>query len=159
MERRANRASDDLDRAIAAARHDAGRPERLSEDARARIFSKIAAGEGSGRAGSPLFRPVHRWVAAGIVPAIAALGVSLWIGGRVTDRGPRVAAVDAPVRLEVAKIGDRVVFSVRNGGRDHLVIRGESAEELAAAPASPIERGTFEDRLDAGPGLVFYRIE
>ena len=153
MKGKQNRLDATLDRAVEAARRE---PEQaLSTDARAALFEAVRD-ESEPKAFSSVFPPVRRWVELVSIPVAAAAMAAalLWLSGP-----GRVVDADDVARLEARKLGDRVVFVVDNGGRPHVVTRSTTPERFDASQSALVDRGSFEDRLDTGQDLVFYRID
>jgi hypothetical protein len=129
--------------------------ESFSGGVRQAILRRAAAPADPGfRALDSLFVPFRTLAAAGALPVIA---LSLFLGSLVFQGG------SGPVEpvggtLTAMKVGDRVVFSIANGDRDHEVLRGTRPEFDRAAHFTTT-RGEFSDRLDGDASLVFYRID
>lgn len=142
-----------LDRAVEAARHEP--PGTLGPETRAALFRSIRD-ESVPKSVSPVFPPIRRWLERTLIPvAAAAMAVALlWLGGP-----GRAVDGNADARVEARKVGDRVVFVVRNGGRAHTVSRSTTPDRFDASQTALLDRGSFEDRLDTGHNLVFYRID
>ena len=62
-------------------------------------------------------------------------------------------------RIHVSKVDGRVVFHLQNGVREHTVTRSTDPGLLEQNRERSLENGTFSDRLDQGPDLLFYRID
>jgi hypothetical protein len=144
-----------LDRAIAACRSDESRSsERLSDAARERVLAAARAGHPAGRRwGAVLFPPVLRMTLAGALPVAVVAGAAVWL---VIGNGERGSATSA---LHVAKVGDRVVFSIENGHRAHVVVRSARADRFDPTGAEAVVDSRFADALGTGPEAVFYRID
>jgi len=100
-----------------------------------------------------LFPPVWRLALAGALPVAAVVTVALWTATRPVHEGAATAS------LHVTKIEDRVVFWIDNGQRQHVVVRSQRPDRFDATGAEPLIDASFAERLDAGPALVFYRID
>jgi len=144
-----------LDRAIVACREgEPGRAERLSAGARARLLSELRSDSPSHRRWRmALFPPVWRLALAGALPAAVVATVALWTANRPVQEPAATAA------LHVTKIENQVVFWIDNGGRRHVVVRSERADRFDASGAQALTDASFADHLDAGPRVVFYRID
>lgn len=144
-----------LDRAIAACREaEPTRAERLCAGARARLLSELRSDSPSHRRWRmALFPPVWRLALAGALPVAAVVTVVLWTAPRPVQEGVATAS------LHVTKVEDQVVFWIDNGGRHHVVVRSERADRFDASRAEPLIDASYADHLDAGPKVVFYRID
>ena len=144
-----------LDRAIAAARRPAT-AERLSSAVRDGLIDDIRSANRELRPMAPLFRPFSRSLAAVTAPVLI---VGLVLVAAVQYRG-HVGAADAaqPVtQIEVSKVGDRVVFSIPNGGKEHTVSRSSDPRHFGVEGSVKVA-DSYVDRLDSGSNVVFYRI-
>ena len=95
------------------------------------------------------------WTLAGAAAAIGVL--ALWIGRPQTPL--EMADLGSTPRIEVEKRGDHVVFNLENGQRVHTVSASENPQDFRTVPREEVKGGSFIDRLDRGPQLVFYRID
>lgn len=124
----------------------------LSAAARARILARLPEGRPEPRRRlSPAFRLA---LAASIPLAFVGLTavVALYRAG-----GRQAPAPGAILRAE--KVGDRVVFTIANGGRPHLVYRSSDPARFDRGSAEQVVGGRFQDRAGGEQGIVFYRVE
>jgi hypothetical protein len=127
--------------------------ETLGDDARARILRKAF----DDRSSAPsrlrsLFPPVRKLVAVGVLPA-ALLATALLV---LMDRGGEPDAVPA---IRVSKADGRVVFDIANGGYTHYVTRSVTPARFDPSQKVEITDGSYEDRVEDGANIVFYRID
>ncbi len=127
--------------------------ERLSAGARSAILDealKPAISEGP----PALFTPTRHILVAGALPVV--LAVALLVG---SDPGvqPPPAGVDAAPEVTVSKVGGRVLFAIRNGGKPHTVYR--TTDPRGSGAGERITGGEYVDRLQDQDDLVFYRID
>ena len=61
--------------------------------------------------------------------------------------------------LVASKQGDRVVFTIANGGRPHQVYRSTAPDGLARDRSLSVQDGVFVDPFRHDEHLVFYRID
>jgi hypothetical protein len=59
----------------------------------------------------------------------------------------------------VSKDGDRILFQIQNGGREHFVSRSTDPGRFDPGSRVPVSSGAYTDRLDCEEPLVYYRIE
>jgi len=145
----------ELDGLIADWRRASGAAESLSSPARRRIFT-AARGEGKRPAAlASLFLPVSRLIVSAGLPAAA---LTLLFGVAVLPV-PEGVKSDAPPSLHARKQGDEVVFVIANGGQQHRIYRSTSLAELGSGEPFATADAAFRDRIDANPGLTFYRID
>ena len=142
-----------LDDAVAALRASTA-DEQLTDARRTAIFAAVqAVGPASPweswRVG---FR--RWWAVAALVPLTLVLGLAIWQGGAPGGE----VEVGEGVTLHASKIGDRVVFDIANGNRDHLVQKSGSPDRFDARGGELVTEGAFVDRLDSGADLVYYRV-
>jgi hypothetical protein len=64
-----------------------------------------------------------------------------------------------PAVVQVAKVGDRVEFTIANGGRSHYVYRSSAPDRFDHKKGVRVTGGAYAERLDDGPSIVFYRID
>jgi hypothetical protein len=149
-----DRAGEDLDRAIAACRASNDPAMGLSAAARGTILR--AAHDDSARSGAfaPLFFPVRLVIAAGLVPAILVTAGVLLSVPKMND-----AARPGGQGVQVAKLGDEVVFTFANGKRSHVVTKSTAPDRFDRSKAIQVRDNRFVDSATAGPNLVFYRID
>jgi hypothetical protein len=102
-----------------------------------------------------LFVPTRRLAAAWALPLALAGVLFLALPEAL---GPREAGA-APTTVHVSKDGDRVLFTIANGGRSHQVFRSTSPDRFDRDDAVRVTGGAFVDRLDDAHAVVFYRIE
>ena len=145
---------ENLARAIEACRTSKEAEPRLSEAARGKILQ--AALDDTARPGpfAPLFFPVRLMVAAGLVPAVlVTVGVLLSV--------PKIANAPLPAGqdVQVAKLGEQVVFTFANGNRAHVVTKSAAPDRFDRSKAIQVKDNRFVDSATAGPNLVFYRID
>lgn len=151
----------ELDRAIRACRGAAIPTESLSDDARSAIFNEFRRLHASGEQPAPhstLFLPAARWAWGAAVPIFA---LSLLVGSVLLTQGPYDGGglVTPHSRVDVSKAGENVVFVIQNGDRAHTV--SKSADPAAGGDGETFTTttGRFDDRLDSGAEIVFYRID
>jgi hypothetical protein len=152
----------DLDAALLAWRKApaAGAVERLSAETRSSILDATLERSQSDYAAerplTPLFLPARRMMLVGF----PVLALTLALGWLV-----RPAEIAAPVAADrfppvhATKSGDEVIFLIANGQRPHAVYKSQAPNSFDAPPAFWTQDGSFRDRLDGGPALVFYRID
>ena len=129
--------------------------ETLSEEAKRSVLGDLRK---PGPAPAPLaalFTPIYRMALAGGLPVALIVGFLAWT---TIDRDSTADRHD-PASVQVAKVGDRVVFTIANGGRDHVIVRSQRADRFDPSGAASVTTGSFVDRLDSGPDVVFYRID
>jgi hypothetical protein len=150
-----------LDRAIRAC-HDAEIPsESLSGDARSAIFNEFRRLHASGEQPAPhstLFLPAARWAWGAAVPIFA---LSLLVGSVLLTQGPYDggALVTQQARVDVSKAGENVVFVIHNGDRAHTVSKLTNPAASGEGESFTTTTGRFDDRLDSGAAIVYYRID
>ena len=134
----------------------------FSPDGRSSLFRGISspvAPSGGFRRLEALFSPLARWAAFGAVPVVASAVVASWLlfaGPGAVPTAPEIADVS----VSALKVGDRVVFTIGNGGRSHRVVRTSSPASISGpGETMAVEDGTFSDCLQDGSDLVFYRID
>jgi hypothetical protein len=145
---------EELDRAIAACRGPVRSTARLSEAVHATIMQ--AALDATTRPGPlpQLFFPVRRLVLATLAPAaILVLGVVL------VQSLPGGSPRSENLRIQAAKQGDQVVFTVADGKRPHVAYKSTSADRFDRSNGIRVEHNRFVDSASAGPSLVFYTVE
>jgi len=156
---RQNPGNDALARALGAWRADAadraGR-SRLSEDARRAILrGSIERDAATDASPTHLFRVIPwkalAWTAPVLLVAVLVIPIALGPGAEPT--------ADDPVDLRVAKVDGKVVFTIQNGGTPHKVSKSSDPGRFDSASAVPVTDGLFEDDVQDGPALVFYRID
>jgi hypothetical protein len=150
-----------LDRAIQAWRGSAPTAESLSGDARNSIFNEFRKLHASGERPAPhatLFLPAARWAWGAAVPIFA---LSLLVGSVLMNQGPYNggALVSPQPRVDVSKAGDHVVFQIHNGDATHRISKSESRAAGAEGESFTTTTGRFDDRLDSGSKIVYYRID
>jgi hypothetical protein len=64
-----------------------------------------------------------------------------------------------PVHLQVEKRAGEIVLLIANGSRPHYVVKSSLASGLDAADPVEARGGTFREQIEAGPSVVFYRVE
>lgn len=142
-----------LDQAIDSWRRRRQPAERLSASARTELFRKVSAPGPAVFGTVSLFPPVRRWALAAGIPLVLTVGLA-WIGQRVGEPAP------STVRIEAAKQGEEVVFTIADGGRVHQVRKSDSPSRFDSASAMRVRNGgSFRDGADSGADLVFYRID
>jgi hypothetical protein len=142
-----------LKAALAAWRGEGPEEEKLSASSRSELFRRVQS-PGSAPFGTvTLFPPVRRWVLAAGIPLVLTAGLA-WLGGRVGEPAP------PGVRIQVAKQGEEVVFTIADGRRVHQVRKSEDPSEFDSASAVRVRNGgSYRDGVDTGADLVFYRID
>jgi hypothetical protein len=159
-EMRNKRQMPDLERALEEWRLQRQAEQKLSQPARARIFREgMRPGVNKKRieAAVPLFFPASRLALATVLPllVISIMTAYLLMPGLPIDSA---ANGDAPI-LQAVRQGDEVVFTIANGGGQHLIRKSNSAKELSDGETFVVSDGAFRERLDTGDDLVFYRID
>lgn len=130
--------------------------DRISDQGRGRILDAVLRGGPAEESLPALFTPTRRLIVAGALPLLltAVLLVGLDRGlpapTGTGDHGPAVAAF---------KQGDRVLFSIRNGSRQHVVYRSTRPDGFDSADGVAVADGKYEDGLRDQADLVFYRID
>lgn len=127
-------------------------PEALSASAREGIRQAITGEYESLPNPSPLFVPVGKLALAGGMPAVLLLAVIVLM----TRDGSSPA--QSSLRVQAAKEGDQVVFTVANGARTHTVYTSHVANGFDARSGVRV-RGTFADTLTNGENLTFYKVD
>lgn len=152
MTNRGTTGNEPLDRAIEALREGTG-GAGLSSGARARIRQGLRAGQGAHREPlAALFVPFRRLALAAAAPiSLVALTLAMMHG----TTAPRQGAGE----IRAHKQGDRVVFTIANGGRKHRVYRSTEPDRFDGSSPVIVRNGEFEDAAGNGPDLVFYRID
>ena len=135
--------------------------DRLSDDARDAIFNEFRRLHASGEQPSPhatLFLPAVRWAWGAAVPIFA---LSLLVGSVLLTQAPHDggALVTAQPRVEVSKAGENVVFVIHNGDRAHTISKSTDPAAGGEAETFTTTTGRFDDRLDSGAEIVYYRID
>lgn len=147
------------ERCLAASRAPEVPSEGFSEARRTQVIRRVMASSEPRYGFVPLFLPLRRWAAIAAAPAALALGIV----GLATRDGRIAGNPPHEVGIEVAKVGDRVVFSVRNGQYSHRVAKAADPRSLADAEAVRMRGGVYEESLDESMprrgDVVFYRIE
>jgi hypothetical protein len=142
-----------LDAALDSWRRTEQAPERLSSSGRTELFNKVSAPGSAVFGTATLFPPIRRWALAAGIPLVLTIGLA-WVGARVGEPTP------SGVRIEAAKQGEEVVFTIADGRRVHQVRKSESPTEFDQAATVRIRNGgSFRDGADTGGDLVFYRID
>jgi hypothetical protein len=148
-----------LGRAIHLARATEG--GRLSAAAREAVLDAAIHGQDDRRFESlpALFTPTRKLAAAWALPL--ALAGTLFLGLPRTSGpgGGREGASPVPTTVHVSKDGDRVLFTIANGDRNHRVYRSTTPDRFDPGVAMRVTGGEFVDRLDDRHAVVFYRIE
>ena len=80
----------------------------------------------------------------------AGLAAGTWLAGPVRP--------EQGVTLVASKVGDRVVFDVLDGNGTHQVTKSMDVTDFQARPVT-IEGGRFQDLIQSGPVLVFYKVD
>jgi len=147
------------ERCLAASKDPEVLAERFSEARRTQVIRRAMASQEPRHGVVPLFLPLRRWAAIAAAPAALALGI---VGLATRDGWISSTSPQRP-GIEVAKVGDRVVFSVRNGQYDHRLMKATDPRSLADVEAVRMLGGVYEESLgESAPArgeLVFYRIE
>ncbi len=150
----------ELEEAIREARREAVRKEeRFSGAARARILAEVARGGPSRESWPPLFAPQARLVLAGGLPLVLAGALLLMMDRSGIDRSPAVANPLSETVVDVAKVGNRVEFTIRNGKTGHFVYRSTTPDRFDGRGAVRVTDGSYAETLADGSALVFYRID
>jgi hypothetical protein len=136
--------------------HEADSAESLSDASRSRVFQAVTEGDPVPPAVARLFTPWRRMALASVAPVLLVVAVVGWLGLRGEATAPEGAL---PVGVEVAKVGDQVVFRISNGDRAHFVSRSERPDRFEAADRARVSGGSYADPLNDDAGLVFYRID
>jgi len=150
-----------LDTAIQAWRASVPSTERLSDDARDSIFNEFRRLHASGERPAPhatLFLPAARWAWGAAVPIFA---LSLLVSSVLLTQGPYDggALVSPQPRVEVSKAGEHVVFQIQNGDTTHTISKSASRSAGGEGETFTTTTGRFDDRLDSGSEIVYYRID
>lgn len=151
--------ADDLDRAITAWRAAPEERPAISDLGRRRILNSVSnlrAGVWAPVPSTPLFQPTRNLMLGTALPVAAMtviLGLLLIQSGWIRTELPAQTT-----RVEVLKRGGEVVFVITNGERTHRISKSSHPEGNAEREVFTAQ-GEFRDRLDAGPDLVFYRID
>ena len=149
-----------LDRAIRAWHASEGSTESLSDDTRRAIFNEFRRLHASGEQPAPhstLFLPAARWAWGAAVPIFA---LSLLVGSVLLTQGPYEGQVlvSSP-RVEASKAGENVVFVIHNGDRAHTISRSTDPAARGEGETFTTTTGRFDDRLESGTEIVYYRID
>jgi hypothetical protein len=151
----------ELDRAIRGWHETNHSPESLSDDARDAIFNEFRRLHASGEQPAPhstLFIPAARWAWGAAVPIVA---LSLLVGSVLLTQGrfDGGALVTPQPRVEVSKSGENVVFVIHNGDRAHTISKSTDRASRGEGETFTTTTGQFDDRLDSGTEIVYYRID
>jgi len=140
-----------LGRAVEDWRRNAPSPS-LSSDARERVLRRALDETAAVRSFAALFVTGRRLVFAGILPLIilGVFAVLVTMPGDSPEAGPNVIA---------SRIGDRVVFTIANGGGGHTVYRSTEAHRFEPGGAVRVTDGEFKVPADEDARVVFYRID
>jgi hypothetical protein len=146
------RKNDILDDALAAWRS-THQEETLSGAARTALFDEVRSiGDGQEEMSFvPALTRAWRWAFLGSVPVIAIAAVLISAG----DHHP----VSVMSRLSATKVDGQVVFTLANGGTNHMVYRSTDPQEFRKSSAVKMAGNRFTDETTGGPNLVFYRID
>ena len=146
--------ANNLEDAIRSYRAQARPHESLSPGARARIVDQASAAPTGLTHLSPVFFPWARTAAVSAVPAALLLFalVGLWPAS-VEPPGT------VPGTVEVAKVGDEVVFTIANGGQPHTIQKSHRPDRFDGSATVVNGEDSFVDRLESGSKIVFYRID
>jgi len=131
--------------------------DRLSPAARARIASLGSIRESRLSPLGWLFFPATRFAIAGALP-VALLSLSLGYLAWDEMHDP-VAVPSTGASIEATIDGDNVVFVIANGSRVHRVYKSKNPNQFGDRPEFTTRDGSFEDRVNDGQALVFYRID
>ena len=150
-----------LDQAIRAWHGVKPSTESLSDDAKSAIFNEFRRLHASGEQPAPhstLFLPAARWAWGAAVPIFA---LSLLVGSVLLTQGPYDggALVTPQPRVEVSKAGENVVFVIQNGDRAHTISKSTDPAAGGEGETFTTTTGRFDDRLDSGNEIVYYRID
>jgi len=118
-------------------------PERLSPAVRAAIIEAAMTP-------MPAQPPQKAWLVGAFGAVFTVTAALLVLGGG--------DELNRPLKIQAAKAGSEVVFTISNGKRVHRVIKSTDVERFSAA-AMTVEDGRFVDRAESGPVLVFYKID
>jgi hypothetical protein len=159
--RRRREEGEKLDRAIQAWRGSDPSTESISDDARGSIFNEFRRLHASGERPAPhatLFLPAARWAWGAAVPIFA---LSLVVGSVLMTQGPYDggALVSPQPRVDVSKAGEHVVFQIHNGDATHRISKSASRSDGDEGETFTTTTGRFDDRLDSGSKIVYYRID
>ena len=125
--------------------------ETLSDAARSILFATVRDETGPGFRSR--LRVGARWAIIGALPVVA-----LVVLVSLAPRENRVAQA-RPLRLNAAKVGNEVIFTIQNGSTEHRVLKSSSPSGFNSASELPVIGGRFRDRADAGADIVFYRVD
>lgn len=149
--------SAELEEAIREARGEAARKEdRFSAAARARIVAEVSRGGAAPESWPAVFAPQGRLVLAGGLPLVLAGALLVLMDRSGIDRPP---VANPETVVQVAKVGDRVEFTIRNGRKGHYVYRSTAPDRFDGRDGVRVTDGSYVERLADGSALVFYRIE
>jgi hypothetical protein len=140
-----------LGRAVEEWRRNAPTPS-LSSDARDRVLRRAIDETAAVRTFPALFVATRRLIFAGILPllVLGVFAVLVSMPGDSPEAGPNVIA---------SRMGDRVVFTIANGGGGHTVYRSTEAHRFEPGGAVRVTDGEFEVPADEDARVVFYRID
>lgn len=128
--------------------------ESLSPGVRARIVDQASAPSTGLNHLSPIFFPWARTAAVSAVPAALLLFalVGLWPASVEPT-------ASVPGTVEVAKIGNEVVFTIANGGQPHTIQKSHRPDRFDGSATVVKGEDRFVDSLESGSKVVFYRID
>jgi hypothetical protein len=93
-----------------------------------------------------------------VAPAVILAGILGWVA--VDHREPAAPSMPtSPTSVEASKVGDRVVFTIANGGRQHRIVKSDRPDRFEGDSGVEAANGSYVDRLDSGADVVFYRID
>lgn len=142
-----------LDAALDSWRRTERTQEKLSSSGRTELLNRVSVPGPAVFGATTLFPPIRRWALAAGIPLVLTVGLA-WIGARVGE------PTTSGVRIQAAKQGEDVVFTIADGGRVHQVRKSESPSRFDSASSLRVRNGgSFRDGAETGADLVFYRID
>lgn len=146
----------ELERALEAWREAPDETEPLSEGARAAILRSALRPRSEAaprRALAELFLPARRIALAAALPTLILAAV-LGVGLRSLSPQP----VSGTGRIEAQKTDGGVVFLIANGKSVHRIVKTTRPDSGVGEVFTSVD-GRFEDRLENGASITFYRFE
>jgi hypothetical protein len=136
----------------------AGEP-RLSSRARTRILEEALHGDAAPRFWPALFAPAGRLIVAGSLPLVLAGALMFLMNRSVVEVPVDVAPPVGAAAVQVAKVEGRLLFTIANGSREHVVYRSTAPDRFERAKGVQVTNGSYDEALDDSASLVFYRID
>ena len=124
----------------------------LSPDAREAVLRRALDKKAFVGTFPELFMTTRRLVLAGALPLVllGILVVLAMLPGTPIDSEPTVMA---------SRVGDRVVFTIGNGNKGHVVYRSTVPHSFDPETGVRVDNGEFAVPVDDGAPVVFYRID